>query len=136
MKKPGILQELPNVTQRQNEKMLLEKWYRQTMLELDMTERLHFHFSLSCIGEGNDNPLQCFAWRIPGMGSLVGCHLLGRTESDTTEATQQQQQTCSVQHCHKSALCKTHSICEVKCACTRSFLNWAKLNRSGVLLLS
>ena len=27
------------------------------------------------------------AWRIPGMGSLVGCHLWGRTESDTTEAT-------------------------------------------------
>jgi len=26
--------------------------------ELDMTERLHFHFSLSCIGEGNGNPLQ------------------------------------------------------------------------------
>ena len=23
------------------------------------TERLHFHFSLSCIGEGNSNPLQC-----------------------------------------------------------------------------
>ena len=27
-----------------------------------------------------------------GRGSLVGCHLWGRTESDTTEATQQQQQ--------------------------------------------
>ena len=27
--------------------------------ELDTTERLHFHFSLSCIGEGNDNTLQC-----------------------------------------------------------------------------
>jgi len=27
--------------------------------ELDMTERLHFHFSLSCIGKGNGNPLQC-----------------------------------------------------------------------------
>ena len=26
-------------------------------------------------------------WRIRGMGSLVGCHLWGRTESDTTEAT-------------------------------------------------
>ena len=25
----------------------------------DMTERVHFHFSLSCIGEGNGNPLQC-----------------------------------------------------------------------------
>ena len=24
-----------------------------------MTERLHFQFSLSCIGEGNGNPLQC-----------------------------------------------------------------------------
>ena len=28
-------------------------------LRLDTTERLHFHFSLSCIGEGNGNPLQC-----------------------------------------------------------------------------
>ena len=28
-------------------------------LESDTTEQLHFHFSLSCIGEGDDNPLQC-----------------------------------------------------------------------------
>ena len=27
--------------------------------ESDMTERLHFHFSLLCTGEGNGNPLQC-----------------------------------------------------------------------------
>ena len=27
--------------------------------EFDTTEQLHFHFSLSCIGEGNGNPLQC-----------------------------------------------------------------------------
>ena len=31
-------------------------WGRQ---KSDTTERLHFHFSLSCIGEGNGNPLQC-----------------------------------------------------------------------------
>ena len=31
-------------------------WGRE---QSDTTERLHFHFSLSCIGEGNDNPLQC-----------------------------------------------------------------------------
>ena len=31
-------------------------WGRE---ELDVTERLHFHFSLSRIGEGNGNPLQC-----------------------------------------------------------------------------
>ena len=30
-------------------------WGRE---ELDMTERLHFHFSLSCIAEGNGNALQ------------------------------------------------------------------------------
>ena len=31
-------------------------WDRE---ESDTTERLHIHFSLSCIGEGNGNPLQC-----------------------------------------------------------------------------
>ena len=31
-------------------------WGRQ---QSDTTERLHFHFSLSCIGEGKGNPLQC-----------------------------------------------------------------------------
>ena len=30
-------------------------WGRE---ESDTTERLHFHFSLSCIGEGNGNPLR------------------------------------------------------------------------------
>ena len=34
-------------------------------LESDRTERLHFHFSLSCIGEGNGNPLQCFCLENP-----------------------------------------------------------------------
>ena len=32
------------------------------------------------------------AWRIPGMEEPVGCRLWGRTESDTTDVTQQQQQ--------------------------------------------
>ena len=47
--------------------------------ELDTTELLHFHFSLSCNGEGNGNPGESQV-----RGSLVGCHLLGRTESDMT----------------------------------------------------
>ena len=37
-------------------------------LESDMTERLHFHFSLSCIGEGNGNPLQCSCLENPRDG--------------------------------------------------------------------
>ena len=55
--------------------------------ELDTTKWLHFHFSLSCIGGGNGNPLQCSCLENPRDGSLVGCGLWGRTESDTTEAT-------------------------------------------------
>ena len=47
-------------------------------LELHTTERLHFHFSLSCIGEGNSNPLQSIlAWRIPGTEEPSGLPCLG-----------------------------------------------------------
>ena len=56
-------------------------------LESDTTERLHFHFSLSCIGEGNGNPLQYSCLENPRDGSVVGCRLWGLTESDTTEVT-------------------------------------------------
>ena len=41
-------------------------WGRE---ESDMTERLHFHFSLLCTGEGNGNPLQCSCLENPRMGS-------------------------------------------------------------------
>ena len=36
--------------------------------ELDTTERLHFHFSLSCIGEGIGNPLRCSCLENPRDG--------------------------------------------------------------------
>ena len=55
--------------------------------ESDTTEQLHFDFSLSCIGEGNGNPLQCSGLENPRDGEPHSCHLWGRTESDTTEAT-------------------------------------------------
>ena len=40
--------------------------------ESDMTEGLHFHFLLSCVGEGNGNPFQCLAWRMPGTAEPSG----------------------------------------------------------------
>ena len=46
---------------------------------VDTTERLHFPFSLSCIGEGHGNPLQCSWLENP---RDVGCRLWGRTELD------------------------------------------------------
>ena len=40
-------------------------WGRE---ESDTTELPHFHFSLSCIGEGNGNPLQCSCLENPMEG--------------------------------------------------------------------
>ena len=45
--------------------------------ELDTTELLHFHFSLSCIGEGNGNPLQCSCLENPGSGEPGGLPSMG-----------------------------------------------------------
>ena len=58
-------------------------------LESDMTERLHFHFSLSCIGEGNGNPpLQCSCLENPRDGRACwAAQSGGHTESDMTEVT-------------------------------------------------
>ena len=55
--------------------------------ELDTTERLPFHFSLSSSGEGNGNPFQYSCLENPRGGSLLGCRLWGHTESDTTDMT-------------------------------------------------
>ena len=52
-------------------------------LESDMTERLHFHFSLSCIGEGNGNPLQCFCLENPRDGVAWWAAVYGVAQSRT-----------------------------------------------------
>ena len=62
-------------------------WGHQSRTRLsDFTFTFHFH----ALEKEMATHSSVLAWRIPGMGSLVGCHLWGRTESDTTEATQQQ----------------------------------------------
>ena len=48
-----------------------------------MTERLHFHFSLSCIGEGNGNPLQCSCLENPRDGGAWWAAVYGVTQSRT-----------------------------------------------------
>ena len=59
--------------------------------ESDLSERLHFHFSLSCLGEGNGNPSSVLAWRIPGMGEpgglpSMGSHRVRHNWSDSAAA--------------------------------------------------
>ena len=51
--------------------------------ELDTTERLHFHFSLSCIGEGNGNPLQCSCQENPRDGGAWWATVYGVAQSWT-----------------------------------------------------
>ena len=51
--------------------------------QLDTTEWLHFHFSLSCIGEGNGNPLQCSCLENPKDGGAWWAAVYGVTQSGT-----------------------------------------------------
>ena len=63
---------------------MLETWIQS--LGSDTTEWLHFHFSLSCIGGGNGNPLQYACLENPhGQRSLPGYSPWGHKESDMTE---------------------------------------------------
>ena len=51
--------------------------------ESDTTERLHVHFSLSCMGEGNGNPLQCFCLEKPRDGGAWWAAIYGIAQSQT-----------------------------------------------------
>ena len=52
-------------------------------LESDTTERPHFHFSLSCIGEGNGNSLQCSCLENPRDGGAWWAAVYGVAQSQT-----------------------------------------------------
>ena len=51
--------------------------------ESDKTERFHFHFSLSCIGEGNGNPLQCSCLENPRDRGAWWATVYGVAQSQT-----------------------------------------------------
>ena len=64
-----------------------QKRQRQRMLKLPHNcthlERLHFHFSLSCIGEGNGNPLQCACLENPRDSGAGWAAVYGVAQSRT-----------------------------------------------------
>ena len=55
-------------------------WHHE---ESDTTEQLHFHFSLSCVGEGNGHPLQCSCLENPRDGGPWWTTVYGVTQSWT-----------------------------------------------------
>ena len=52
-------------------------------VESDTTERIPFHFSLSCTGEGNGNPLHCSCLENPRDGGAWWAAVYGATQSWT-----------------------------------------------------
>ena len=71
---------LPGKSHGQRSLVGYSPWGRE---ELDTTERLHFHFSLSCIGEGNGNPLQCSCLENLRDGGASLAAIYGVTQSQT-----------------------------------------------------
>ena len=71
---------LPGKSHGQRSLVGCSPWGRQ---ESDTTERLHFHFSLSCIGEGNGNPLQCSCLENPRDGGASWAAVSGVAQSQT-----------------------------------------------------
>ena len=74
---PGLL---PEKSHRRRSLVGCSPWGRS---ESDTTERLHFHFSLSCIGEGNGNPLQCSCLENPRDGGAWWAAVYGVAQSRT-----------------------------------------------------
>src|SRR5574337_472018 len=71
---------LPGKSHRWRSLVGCSPWGRE---ESDTTERLHFHFLLSCIGEGNGNPLQCSCLENPRDGEAWWAAVYGVTQSRT-----------------------------------------------------
>ena len=71
---------LPGKSHGQRSLVVCSPWGRK---ESDTTERLHFHFSLSCIGEGNGNALQCSCLENPKDRRAWWAAIFGVAQSQT-----------------------------------------------------
>ena len=64
--------------------MMLSMWAAvHGVAESDKTQQLHFHFSLSCIGEGNGKSLQCSCLENPRDGGASWAAVCGVAQSWT-----------------------------------------------------
>ena len=82
--------------------------------ESDTTERLHFHFSLSCIGEGNGNPLQCSCLENHRDGVAWWAAIYGVTQSRTRLSSSSSSSNIQTRTARKS----NQSILEISPGCS------------------
>ena len=86
---------------------------------MDSTGRLHFHFSVSCIGKGNGNPVQCSCLENPRDGGAWWAAVYGVAQSRT-----RLKQLSSSSALHKDTFFQTHNFkleflsLYIKCVCT------------------
>ena len=73
--------------------------YSMGSLESDTTERLHFDFSLLCIGEGNGNPLQCSCLENPRDGGAWWAAVYGVAQSRTRLKRLSSSSSIPLHHC-------------------------------------
>ena len=111
------LQLLPGKSQGRRSLVGYSPWGRK---ESDMTEWLHFHFSLSCIGEGNGNPLQCSCLESPRDGGAWWTAIYGVAQSQT----------------RLKRLSSSSSSSRLLCTGTLWFAGWHQTNYLNFLSLS
>ena len=86
----------------------------------DTTEWLHFHFSLSCIGEGNGNPLQCSCLENPGDRGTWWAAVYGVAQSRTRMMRRSSSSSSSIffsRFIHTEASVSIHFIFQVYPVC-------------------
>ena len=85
-------------------------WGRE---ESDTTERLHFHFSLSCIGEGNGNSLWCSCLENPRDGGAWWAAVSGVAQSRTrlTRLSSSSSRNCGTGHLGSDPRIIPHYLC-------------------------
>ena len=76
---------------------------------MDTTERLHFHFSVSCIGEGNGNPLQYSCLENPRDGGAWWAAIYGAAQS-RTRLKRLSSSSKLISLCHSDAISTFNSV--------------------------
>ena len=112
--------------------------------DIYLTERLHCHFSLSCIGEGNGNPLQCSCLENPRDGGAWWSAIYGVAQSRTRlkQLSSSSSKTSPTPFEHNGllfwvpdVLCRHSEVVLRNLFCVQMFFWWICWGESGLPIL-